>query len=375
MSPRRIFKLRRIIAAGLMLLILEYLVVPQLAGARRALDVLRGVNLGLVALAVLFEAASLLAYGQLTRSTLPSDKRPSFGTVMRIDLATLAVGHVVPGGSAAGAALGYRLLTAAGVSAADAGFTLATTGLGSAVVLNVLLWLGLVVSIPLRGFNPLYGTAAVFGAGLLGFLALVIFSLTRGEERAAMVLCRLAGRTRFLDADRVNAGVHQVAARLRSLSADRRLLIRATGWATLNWLLDAASLWIFLLAFGHRLGIDGLLVSYGLANVLAAIPVTPGGLGITEAVLATSLVGFGAPRGIALVGVVAYRLVNFWLPIPVGAAAYLSLRTGARARGRRAEELSRIGVQAQEEADHPREWATRKGLRVQGKDRGDPPVP
>jgi hypothetical protein len=31
--------------------------------------------------------------------------------------------------------------------------------MGSAVVLNVLLWIALVVSIPLRGFNPLYGTA------------------------------------------------------------------------------------------------------------------------------------------------------------------------------------------------------------------------
>lgn len=374
MRPKkRIFNLRRVVGVGLMLLVVEYLVVPQLAGARHAVQVLRGVNLGLVALAVGLEAASLLAYGQLTRSTLPRHERPSFATIMRIDLATLAVAHVVPGGSAAGAALGYRLLTAAGVSATNAGFTLATGGLGSAVVLNVLLWLGLVVSIPVRGFNALYGTAAVLGAALLGFIALVILGLTRGEDRAARWLCRLAGRTRLLDPDRVDRGVRQVAGRLRELSADRRLLARATGWAAANWLLAAASLWIFLLAFGHRMGPDGLLIAYGLANVLAAIPITPGGLGVTEAVLITLLVGFGAPRDVALLGVIAYRLINFWLPIPVGAAAYLSLRTGARTGKERAEELRLVGEQAVQEAEHPREWAAREGLRLPKPDRGDTP--
>lgn len=338
----------------------EYLVVPQLAGARRAVHTLLGVNLALVAVALALETASLLAYAQLTRSTLPCQPRPSFSTVLRVDLSTLAVAHVVPGGSAAGAALGYRLLTSAGVSGADAGFTLASQGLGSAVVLNVLLWLGLVVSIPLRGFNPLYGTAAVLGAALLGFLALVLFGLTRGEDRAARALCRLAGRTRLLDADRVSEAVHRVAARLRDMSADPGLLVRATGWATANWLLDAASLWIFLLAFGHRMGPDGLLVAYGLANVLAAIPITPGGLGVMEAALITLLVGFGTPRDVALLSVVAYRLLNFWLPIPVGAVAYLSLRREARA----ADALRQVGAQAVDEAERPADWAARTGLRV-----------
>jgi uncharacterized membrane protein YbhN (UPF0104 family) len=72
--------------------------------------------------------------------------------------------------------------------------------------------------------------------------------------------------------------------------------------------------------------LDGLIVSFGLANVVAALPVTPGGLGLVEGVLVPSIVGFGAPRGIALLGVVSYRLVNFWLPIPVAGLAYLSLQ-------------------------------------------------
>ena len=129
------------------------------------------------------------------------------------------------------------------------------------------------------------------------------------------------------------------------MAADRALLRRAVLWAAANWLLDAASLFVFLAAFGHIENPDGLLVAYGLAYVLAAIPLTPGGLGIVEGVLVPSLVGFGTTRSIAIVAVIGYRLVNFWLPIPVGAAAYLSLRP-ADSRRRTKRRVNRQPVEA-----------------------------
>jgi hypothetical protein len=69
----------------------------------------------------------------------------------------------------------------------------------------------------------------------------------------------------------------------------------------------------------------GLLVAYGLANVAAAIPITPGGLGIVEGILVPTLVAFDTGRGIAVLGVLAFRLMSFWLPIPIGFASYARL--------------------------------------------------
>jgi hypothetical protein len=124
---------------------------------------------------------------------------------------------------------------------------------------------------------------------------------------------------------------------LRTLASDRQLLKNAVLWAAANWLFDAASLWAFLAAYGHITRPIDLFVAYGVANVLAAVPLTPGGLGIVEAVAATSLIGFGVPAAIAWLGVISWRLFNFWLPIPVGAGAYLSLRVqhGAGLKERR----------------------------------------
>ena len=103
-------------------------------------------------------------------------------------------------------------------------------------------------------------------------------------------------------------------------------MIWALTWASLNWLLDAASLWCFIAAFGAYANPVGLFAAYGIANVLGAIPITPAGLGVIDSVTPVLLVGFGLTRSVATLGVLAWRLVNFWLPIPTGIASYISLR-------------------------------------------------
>jgi uncharacterized protein (TIRG00374 family) len=77
-------------------------------------------------------------------------------------------------------------------------------------------------------------------------------------------------------------------------------------------LLDAASLWVFLRAFGTSTDVDALLVAYGLVNVLAVIPLTPGGLGVIDVALPSTLVGFGLTRSVALLGVAIATLL--WRP-------------------------------------------------------------
>ena len=323
--PRWPRTLRRLVGLLGLILVVEYLVLPQVAGARHSVHLLDHANVGLVVLAAGLEVLSLLAYAGLTESLLPH-RRVGYGRINRINLATLAVSHVVPAGAAAGGTLGYRLLTASGVGGPEAGFALAVQGIGSAVVLNMILWVSLIISIPLYGFNPLYVIAAILGVLLLGFVGAIAALMTRGEERAVTLLRAVARRIPRLTEDRAEALFRRLADRLDELGRDPGLLRRAVGWAAANWLLDAGSLWVFLLAFGRAANPDGLLVAYGLANVLAALPVTPGGLGVIEGVLVPALVGFGTPRAVAILGVLSWRLVNFWLPIPAGGVSYLSLR-------------------------------------------------
>jgi hypothetical protein len=87
----------------------------------------------------------------------------------------------MPAGSAASSALGFRLLTMSGVPRPDAAFALATAGIGSAIILNFILWTGLIISIPIRGVNAIYGAAAIVGVILMAFAGFIAFGLMEGQ--------------------------------------------------------------------------------------------------------------------------------------------------------------------------------------------------
>ncbi len=327
---RRRFLPRNVKIAVMVLLLFfigEYILLPEFASARREAHQLTQLNLIWLILGAVLEVAALVAYTQLTHTVL-SPGAPDRWRIFRINMWALAISHTLPGGQVPGTAASYKLLTEANVTGSTAAFGLATQGIGSAVVLNVIFWLALLISIPLQGYNPLYGFAAILGVLLLAIFAGVVFLLTRGERHAGMLVKKVAERLPFVRPETVTSLVQKVADRMKILFTSSQLLRRAGGWAAANWLLDCSSLYVFLLAFGAHVSPIDVLVAYGLANILAVIPITPSGLGVVEITIIAVLKGFGVPGDVAAAGVLSWRLVNFWLPIPFGGASYLSLRFG-----------------------------------------------
>jgi len=341
-SRPRFRAVARLLRYGLVLgalgLVAEYLVVPPLIGAGRHLDLLGRIHAGWLATGLALEAAALLCYALLTRSLLPRG-RPGLSRLVRITLATTAVEHVLPAGMVTGPGLGLQLLTADGVAPADAAFVLAGEAIGSAIVLNAVLWIALVASLPLAGAHPVYLVAAGLGLAALAGASILLYTVTRGAERTVRAARRLGDHIPRVGADRLEHGVRRIGDSVARLARSPRLLLWSALWAALNWLLETASLEAFLAAFGRPVQPVLLFVAYGVANVLAVLPIVPAGLGVIEATSISLLVAFGVPVGLATFGVLAWRLVNFWLPIPVGAAAYLSLRPPGRARGRALADL------------------------------------
>lgn len=305
-----------------------FLLLPLLPEFRRAIGDLSRVQPLLLGLGLALQITALFTYSLLTRSALgTAGAGLSRMRFFRIQMSTKALSNIVPGGSAASSALGYRLLTLSGVSGPDAGFALATAGLGSAVVLNLIFWAALIISIPIRGVNAGYVTAALAGVIIMILVGGIVLGLMHGQGRADRIVRWVAGRFRS-NGDRAVSALRQIGTRLEELLEDPALLKRVVFWASANWLLDAASLWVFIRAFDRSVEFDALLIAFGLANVLAAIPITPGGLGVVDASLVASLIGFGLPRRIATIGVASYRLAQYWFPIVLGGVLYLSLRIG-----------------------------------------------
>jgi putative heme transporter len=352
--------------------VIYFFILPLIPGLRQAATDLSRVQPGLLVVGLCLQISALMCYSALTKAALgESGAHITQFRMFRIQMSTRALANIVPGGSAAGSALGYRLITLSGVRGTDAGFALATAGLGSAIVLNMVLWLGLLVSIPIRGVNPIYAAGALVGLVIMGIAAVLVMGLIDGNGRSERAIRWLSGRAK-LNEDRSAEVLRQLGARVEDLISDRVLLRKVGRWAVLQWCFDMASLWVFIRAFGATVDIDALVVAFGLANILAAIPITPGGLGIVEATYISTLVGFGIPRRIATLGTASYRIAQYFFPILLGGIMYLSLRVGPWSIERR-DRLLRLRELAEAQTTENRvDFILRFGRRSdQGRHSGD----
>jgi uncharacterized protein (TIRG00374 family) len=311
-----------------------YLLIPRLGGLERNIEALHHAHLWLMLLGVVVEAGSLAAYIALYRSVLGAQgARVSARAAGQGVMAGFLISHLVPGGSVAGTIANVKTMEREGIGARTTGLAITLSAIVSDIALAGLFLAGAIYSL-IKGSVPVaFVVTAVVIIPILGALVGLVFLFAFRREQAgravhwiARLLHRVASR---IDADGLERHTLEVADETRSVLTGRRFF-EALGLALANWLLDVFVLYLFFLAVGHHQHFGALLVAYAVANLVSAIPITPSGLGVMEATLVAISVGFGAPRSTAVVAVLGYRLVNFWLPLPIGAAAYLRARSPAR---------------------------------------------
>jgi uncharacterized protein (TIRG00374 family) len=113
-------------------------------------------------------------------------------------------------------------------------------------------------------------------------------------------------------------------------------LIAARGWRiTVTTAASNLTLWLVLLACLRGLGLSQAQVSwqtslaaFAFVRLLTVLPITPGGLGITELGLIGILAAGAGHQASAQVtaAVLLYRAVTYLPPIPLGAIACLTWR-------------------------------------------------
>lgn len=284
-----------------------------------------------VAMGIL-EALSFVCIWELQRIALGTDRW--FG-VATAQLASNAFSRVVPGGAAAGGALQWRMLTDSGVDGAKVATAVTAASLISTGTLFLLPLLSVPAMLLGRPVPEGLAQAAVLG-GLVFVVGFVIGWRLLTHDR----LLRSIGRGAQSLRNRIKrreAPVTDLPRRLVVQRDEIRDILGDTWWKALlaslgNWLFDYLALLAAITAVGSRPRPTLVLLAYTASMVLAMIPITPGGLGFVEAGLTGLLALAGVSGGDAVLAVLAYRLVSFWLPLPTGAvAAYLHRR---RYRGR-----------------------------------------
>jgi uncharacterized protein (TIRG00374 family) len=319
---RSVHVIRRIAVLGVAVVSL-YLVASAVLEVFASWPDVRDLDPLLLQFIVIAQIGAFACFWVILRITLDTRR---WLPVITSQLAGNAAARVVPGGGATGNALQYDMLVKAGVAKRTA-----ASGLTAASLLTT----GIVLALPALALPAVLGgsridhhlaRAAWAGAAALVLLvaagALLLFA-DAPLRRAGSVLQAARNRLR-----RRRPRLNDLPDRLlrerdfiRSVLEARwpEALVATAG----RWAFDYLSLLLALVAVGARPAPSAVLLAFCTAQALSLVPFTPGGLGFVEAGLTGTLALAGVSAGDALVATLAYRLAAYWIPIPVGAGAYV----------------------------------------------------
>ena len=286
----------------------------EFSGALHHLDHL---NYAWASGAVLAEVLSIVGYGFLQQKVLRwSGAAISLRSLTLVSLANNAIAYSVPGEPAVSSAYRYRFFRRHGASGASAGWTILTILIAQALGMSLLLLIGVLVALTGHTGVQARGTVIVglFVVVIAGAFLVRRDLLLRFLGRVVRLFRRVTGHPRGDVMKRIESTLQRMHEIPLSSGAAMGLVIMATAL----WLMDFVILLCCFGAVHAPIPWSGVLLAFGVSQIVTSLPLIPGGLGIVEGSLAVILVAYGAKKVPALAVVLVYRLLTFWLVIIVG---------------------------------------------------------
>ena len=272
--------------------------------------------------AVGLEVVSFAGYVALFRAVfVRSGSRINWRESYEITMAGLAATRLLAAGGAGGVALTAWALKRSGmdghtVTRRMTAFLviLYSVYMAALLVFGLGLWIGI-----FSGSAPLALTLipAAFGALVIGGALLVSRARPVSAAPADGPARGLLARARWLGLS-VAAGVRGAIGLLRSREPG---LLGAVVW----WGFDIAVLWAAFHAFGTVPPVAVIVMGYFVGTLANTLPL-PGGVGGVDGGMIGAFIAFGVDADTAVLAVLAYRAIAFWLPTLPGLVAYFQLR-------------------------------------------------
>jgi uncharacterized membrane protein YbhN (UPF0104 family) len=267
-----------------------------------ALSTLRRSDRDLLALAAALEACSYLIPGVALMRMCPA---LAYSTSLRVAVAALGVGSLLPAGPITGSGLGYAELRRLAIPRGRAASAATALVIGiPALSMLVLAGPTLIASGLAAPLQPGWRGVVLLAGSIAVLLTLLLAALLAGasfSRRARTAVAAFGG------------------------PRDVAILIALGGGA---WLCDIGCLWLTGRALGIDLPLSCLPMAYIAGVVIMALPVLPSGLGAVEVTVPAVFAVGGVAYGDALLAVLAWRVLSFWLPTAFGALALASLHRG-----------------------------------------------
>jgi uncharacterized membrane protein YbhN (UPF0104 family) len=332
---------RWIIRMGIAAL-LAVAVVAGLPEIRDGMATARQAHVPLLGFAVLLEMAAMATLPQVYRASLEAmGGRLTYPHALQVSMGAFTLSRALPGGGPAGALFAARRMNTLGADGAAATAGAIGVGILNILTLSMIVTVGALLATTTGDAPRVFAAAAMTAAAVLG-LALVVarqgLQSRAFRDRAFTVADPVLRRVG--DPARSRQSVEDLAAdppRMRDLAAVMR-------WSALAWGLELAALWTVFLAFGAWMPVGILILGWGVANLINSVPHTPGGLGLVETGMTGAYVMLGTTAATAIIAVLAYRLVCYWVPMLAG-IPMLRRTDGRPTSGERSPMQGQVGHQ------------------------------
>lgn len=315
-----------------------YLLLPKLVDTEETLRYVSQASFALLAAACGAEVAALAGYANLFRYILKVlDVRLRLRETWAITISGLAVSHILSAGGVGGWVVTYNALLKYKVPHGIIFVAIAAQQFFNYVMLWLFFAGAMIYLIVTRGGGSILGY--LLGISLIaGILAVTGYGVSlyrhpaqlhRRAHGAARLVNRVL-RRQALHEHHIDGWIENLLVGMHRMTRRRGEVTTTLLLACIFWLFDVTCLWLTFEAFGVRLNAGYVLVGYVVAYSVGTLAPTPGGLGAVEGIMIALYVSFGAPSAVAVAVVLIYRIINFWLPIVPGFAAYAVVRPGRR---------------------------------------------
>ena len=308
---------RGALALLMLAVVLVYAVVVAFAGGRDALLALRSAAPVPLVGALLAQVVVTATWPLVHRASVAAvGGSLRYGQALNVSMSAFTVSHTVPGGGAVGAAVVVERVTGFGVPGPVATASATLTGPVSLTTVALLGVAGLTGAV-LAGELPDLWLAV--GVGLVLALLLVVGVIVAALRSPAL-------------GDRVIGAIGSLHRRLEPRARSWRRSWRqvteqevsarelgpVVGWSLCKWGADIGALALVFLAFGQTPRLTALLVGFGVSQLGAMVPVTPGGVGFVEGGMVAAFAALGIALPVATAVVLSYRVLETWLPTLAG---------------------------------------------------------
>jgi uncharacterized membrane protein YbhN (UPF0104 family) len=331
--PRRGRKILRAVASAVLIAAIFGFAIPHIASYHSVWASIHAMTWPHALFITTAAAASMVSYWITIRAVLPSI---GLRQAAAVNLGSNAVANTLPAGGALAMGVSWAMLSSWGLS--TAGYVLYTlvTGIWNVFTLLGMPILALLVLVTATRPDATLITAAAAGLAVLAAMATGLGLLLRSQafalragralQRPLVIVSRLARRPPPADAAGLLSGFRDRAG----------ALLAARGWRiTAATVASYLVLWLVLLACLRGTGLSQAqvpwqtsLAAFAFIRLLTALPITPGGIGITELGL-VGILAAGADHRVSVqvtAAVLLYRAVTYLPPIPLGALACLTWR-------------------------------------------------